>query len=352
VRAARLAAWLALAFLCDCLAGCAVGNVPADHADAPPRTVIVLVGAGLDAQGLGLLRKAAGEEGRALAIDGLPASAAVKAGSGAMLSALMRGAMSTTAACGAGNEGKPGLLERARAQGLSAGIISTVRITGRIAASAYAFGCDDAAENDIAAMLVPGGAGYNAALGGNGLDLVLGGGRLFFVPPARGGNRVDGRNLLDELSARGFSLIDNIAGFRALDATVPRVFGLFAWDHISDEADRDAAAEPGLAQMSAKAMELLSRNRRGYFLLVESGQIGELMRQGDPARATVEAAALDDALKAVMARAQGADPGLAHTLILLIGEGFTAAIGKGTDAIATARDGAEIHRAIIEATGL
>jgi alkaline phosphatase len=337
----RAAAWLLAA---ACLAGCA-GGAPRKEEGARAERLLLLVGTGLDAKMLALARSASGRDGRTLAIDSLPAHAAIApvADRAAMMSALMRGAE----ACGPDGMKPPTLLERARGAGRAAGIVTTVRLTGQVAASAYAQGCDARGENAYAAMLVPGAPGANPALGAAGLEVALGGGRLFFLPSALGGEREDGRKLIEELGAQDYRLIENIAGFRALDAAPPkRVFGLFAWDHVSDEADRDVAAEPSLAQMSGKAMELLSRNGRGYFLLVESGQIGALQQEGDRSRAMVEAIALDDALRTAVAAAQSADPGLAHTLIVLIGDDFVAALGAGADAIAHASGWSDVHRVI------
>jgi alkaline phosphatase len=267
-------------------------------------------------------------------------------------SAATHSGAAAAAVCGAGASAPPGLVERARSRGLAAGIITTARLTGAVPASAYAPACATDDENALAAMLVPGGPGYNTALGPEGLDLALGGGRLFFLPSALGGKREDGRRLIDELAARDFRIIENIAGFRGLDAAPPRrVFGLFAWDHISDEADRDASAEPSLAQMSVKAMALLARNERGFFLLVESGQIGALRREGAGFRATVETIALDDALRGARAAAEKDDPGLAHTLILLVGDDFAAALGAGAPALAGARDWGDVRRVIDGAMG-
>jgi alkaline phosphatase len=350
VRAARWrrhgAAWLAVA---ACLAGCA-GGAARNEGAAKAERVILLAGTGLDAKMLALVRGAAARDGNALAIDRLPARAAIMpaADRSAAMSALMRGAI----ACGPDGAKPSSLLERARSAGRAAGIVTTARLTGLVPASAYAPGCAAPGENAAAAMLVPGGPGASPALGADGLDLALGGGRLFFLPPALGGERGDGRRLIDELGAKGYRIIENIAGFRALDAAPPRrVIGIFAWDHVSDEADRDGAAEPSLAQMSGKAIELLSRHRRGYFLLIESGQIGALLQEGDRSRAAIEAIALDDTLRTAIATAQGADPGLAHTLVVLVGDDFAAAIGTDAGAIARARDWSDVHRVIDGAMG-
>ena len=43
------------------------------------------------------------------------------------------------------------------------------------------------------------------------------------------------------------------------------------------EVDRanDTAGEPSLAEMTEKAIKMLQKNSKGYFLLVEGGRIGK-----------------------------------------------------------------------------
>ena len=47
--------------------------------------------------------------------------------------------------------------------------------------------------------------------------------------------------------------------------------GLFEPSHMNYEVDRenDTAGEPSIAEMTEKAIQILRKNRRGYFLLVE-----------------------------------------------------------------------------------
>ena len=76
------------------------------------------------------------------------------------------------------------------------------------------------------------------------------------------GRRTDGRNLTEEWTKKGNNhlFIFDQAGFDAIDiATSPKVLGLFEMSHMEYEADRekDAAKEPSLADMTAKAIELL-----------------------------------------------------------------------------------------------
>lgn len=46
--------------------------------------------------------------------------------------------------------------------------------------------------------------------------------------------------------------------------------GLFAPSHMTYEADRlPSSVEPTLTEMTAKAIQILKKNPKGYFLLIE-----------------------------------------------------------------------------------
>ena len=53
--------------------------------------------------------------------------------------------------------------------------------------------------------------------------------------------------------------------------------GLFQPSDMQYEVDReeDTAGEPSLADMVKKAIQMLQRNSKGFFLLVEGGRIGK-----------------------------------------------------------------------------
>lgn len=222
-------------------------------------------------------------------------------------------------ACGS-NNGKPvqTLLEIAKSQGLSAGVVTTTRITHATPAATYAHICHRDLENDIAAALVPGGAGFNAALGVNGIDVVLGGGRQFFLPAAKGGKRADGRDLIEELKAKSYAYAGNASEFSAIDpARTERLVGLFTASHMSYDLDRDPAKEPSLAEMTTKAMDILNKNDKGYFLMVEGGRIDHALHETTAKKALQDTVAFDNAIKAAIDKARVADPTLKNTLIVV-----------------------------------
>ena len=221
--------------------------------------------------------------------------------------------------CGTSN-GTPvtTLVEMAKNSGLSAGVVTTTRVTHATPAATYAHICHRDLENDIAAALVPGGTGYNAALGATGLDVVLGGGSQFFQPVAKGGRRSDGRDLIAEFKARNYAFASNAAEFNAIDAaTTERMVGLFTSSHMSYDLDRDPGKEPSLADMTTKAMDVLGKNSKGYFLMVEGGRIDHALHETTAKKALQDTVAFDNAIKAGIAKARLSDPELKNTLIVV-----------------------------------
>lgn len=254
--------------------------------------------------------------------------------------AMVSGVKSSNGTIGVDQNAKPGdcasqagtevttIFELAEAAGLSTGIVSTARITHATPASAFAkvAGRDWEADTDlpegasckdIAAQLIDWPAG-------DGFEVIMGGGRRNFMLDSQAdpedatktGKRKD-RDLVAEWTARhndGAYVWDK-AGFEALDpAGTGRVLGLFNASHMQYEADRekDAGGEPSLAEMSGKAVEMLSRDEDGFVLMVEAGRVDHAHHAGNAARALEDTVALAEAVKAVYDKV---DP--AETLIIV-----------------------------------
>jgi len=214
------------------------------------------------------------------------------------------------------------IFEQAEAAGLSTGVVSTARITHATPAATYAKTANRDIENDsqltdadkaggckdIAAQLVDWPAG-------NGFEVILGGGRANFMlkeqadPEAadKTGSRTDGRDLVKEWQAKynDGAYVWNKAEFDAVDpAKTGHLFGLFERSHMQYETDRekDKGGEPSLAEMTTKAIDMLSTNQDGYVLLVEAGRIDHAHHAGNAYRALQDTVALSDAVKAAMAK--------------------------------------------------
>ncbi len=222
-----------------------------------------------------------------------------------------------TSDCGS-NNGTPvtTLLELFKAAGRGTGVVTTTRVTHATPAATYSHVCHRDAENDIAAQLTPGGAGFNTRLG-DGVDVIFGGGRQFFAPSAAGGKRADGRDLAAEFTARGYVVARDRAGFDAIEpAKTTKALALFANNHMSYDLDRDPAREPSLAEMTTKAIRLLQKNAKGFFLMVEGGRIDHALHETTAQKALQDTVAFDDAIKAAIAEMKKTDPQLANTLIV------------------------------------
>lgn len=220
----------------------------------------------------------------------------------------------------------PTILELAKAKGKAVGSITTTELTHATPAATFSHICNRNAQYAIAAQIVPGGAGYNAALS-DGVDVLMGGGRNHFTPFDAAANktgRADGRNLLAELAAKAYTVAATKAEMSA-SPNNKKFIGLYSSkSHLEYELDRSAtppvgegATQPSLAEMTTKAMDLLSQNPNGYFLMVEGGRIDHALHGTNAKRALVDTIAFDDAVKAALDKAKLTDPTLANTLIVV-----------------------------------
>ena len=233
------------------------------------------------------------------------------------------------------------LLELAKAAGRGTAVVTTTRVTHATPAATYSHLCHRDGENTIAAQLVPGGNGYNTALGSDGVDVILGGGSAHFVPKATAGSkRSDARDLIDELKKKGYSYVTDRRGLNELNTSGrKKLLGLFNVSHMNFDIDRDVEKEPSLSEMSAKALDVVSKNPKGFFMMVEGGRIDQALHPTLARKALQDAKAFDEAIKTVIARVKVFDPELKNTLIVVTADhdhtmvmnGYAALTGKTTD---------------------
>ncbi|MFM4974534.1 alkaline phosphatase [Aeromonas rivipollensis] len=200
----------------------------------------------------------------------------------------------------------PTILELAKAAGKSVGAVTTTELTHATPAATYAHICHRDAAYAIAEQAVPGGAGFNAALG-DGVDVLMGGGANHWTPysASNKGGRADGRDLTAELGAQGYQYVTTRSDLAKVESG--KVLGLFsAKSHLDYELDRvakgDANTQPSLSEMTAKAIDLLSQNSQGYFLMVEGGRIDHALHATNAKRSLTDAVALDEAVKTALGK--------------------------------------------------
>jgi alkaline phosphatase len=202
--------------------------------------------------------------------------------------------------------------ELAKQAGMKVGVVSTARITHATPAACYSHINFRDLERDIALQALPTDPTYNDRLV-DGVDILMGGGRQFFVPAGTAdeeggsGSRTDGRDLRQEFQSAGYSYIWNQTGFDALTSADLPVLGLFERSHMEWEYDRplDAGGEPSVLEMTTKSIELLQQatadSDKGYFLMVESGRIDHAHHATNAFRALTDTDAFDQAIAAAVA---------------------------------------------------
>lgn len=176
------------------------------------------------------------------------------------------------------------LLELAKAQGRTVGVISNGQLTDPGSAAFFAHAMDAKDRESIAAQLV------DTAR----LDVAMGGGAQHFLPA----NRKDGRDLLGELEKKDYEIVrtkadlENAATYRS-----GSIAGFFANGVMAFGDEIEAASQqPSLSDMVRRAIEFLQENRRGYLLIVDAGLVTEAATRNQGERTINETLALDRAI--------------------------------------------------------
>jgi len=182
------------------------------------------------------------------------------------------------------------VLEGARLLGKATGIVATSRVSHATPGAYLAHTASRSSEDDIMEQAVH-----------QGVDVVLGGGRRHLLPrESKGGARADGENLYQTLQSWGYAVVENRQDM--LKVSGGRVFGMFADDHMDPEIDRPALHpdQPTLAEMTRKAIELLARDRDGFFLMVEGSQVDWACHANDVPHMLSDLLAYDQAVEAAL----------------------------------------------------
>lgn len=179
------------------------------------------------------------------------------------------------------------ILEAAKLKGMSVGIVCTANVQHATPAGFSAHWTDRNNYNEIAEQQV-----YED------IDVMFGGGSDYLIPESEGGMRTDGTNLTEVLVSRGYSYITTRSELLNLTPSVSRVWGLFASNAMAHDMDRELhPEEPSLSEMTDAAIGILSKNPKGFFLLVEGSQVDWSSHANDPVGVISETLAFDDAVK-------------------------------------------------------
>ena len=303
------------------------------------KNVILMIGDGMGAQQVGLLEEYArrapnsiyNDKGNTTALskfakDGLMglslsaphgANGSLVVDSACSASQLATGVAAGSEMIGLDNNGNivETILEKAKAQGKATGLVSDTRITHATPAAFAAHQPHRSLESQIAVELVSSGN----------VDVMLSGGARVFLPNDIGSNdaakdtmaslgapksvykkskRSDDRNvILEAKDTHGYELAFNNTQLDAL--TGSKILGLFANSGMADgiaysTCKKDnSCTQPSLRDMTLKALDVLSQDEDGFFLMIEGGQIDWAGHENDAGWMLHELIKFDEAVAAV-----------------------------------------------------
>jgi alkaline phosphatase len=222
------------------------------------RNVILLIG---DGMGLSHLHAAMTVAGEKLNIERAPVTGLQKPSSAshyitdsaAAGTAIASGTKTKNGAIGVDAEGTrvKSILEIAEDEGLSTGLVSTSSLTHATPAAFIAHQASRGSYEDIARDFLA-----------TDIDVFIGGGYDHFA------KRKDNLNLTDSLKARGYVVTTTLD--EVLKSTAPKLAGFTAAIH---SPYRLKGRGDMLPSATSKAIEILAKNKNGFFLMVEGSQI-------------------------------------------------------------------------------
>lgn len=324
--------------------------LPTLQANPAPKNIILLIGDGMGMPQLGLLESYARQAPNSR-YQGQPTAISQLASQGKTLYSLTHpyDALVVDSACsatqlaigeacrnemiGLNAQGHPveTLLEKARRLGKSTGLVSDTRLTHATPAAFAAHQAHRSMEAAIAKDMLH-----------NQVDVLFSGGLSYFLPQDEQlisqqqhqliqraqlnvtSKRKDNLNLLSQAEQLNYQLAFSSAQLQAIEK--PPVLGLFSQAAMPDalsEKHQPQRSFPSLEEMTIKALSLLEQNPKGFFLMVEAGQIDWTGHNNDAGGMLHELLKFDQVVSRVLAWAAKRN----DTLIVLTADHETGGFG-------------------------
>ncbi len=214
------------------------------------------------------------------------------------------------------------IAQYANTNGMKTGLVTTTRLTHATPAVFASSNVSRNNENEIAADFID-----------SKIDFFAGGGYRNFIPQGeKGSKRKDDRDLAGEFEMEGYEVFigeDTAKDFINLKAEKnQKVFAALTSSHMPYEIDRVNSRDhiPSLADMTKKGIEVLSKNRKGFFMMVEAGRIDHAAHANDAASVIHDTLALD---RAVGEAYEFYKRYPEETLIVVVGDHETGGLGLG-----------------------
>ena len=159
-------------------------------------------------------------------------------------------------------------------------------------------------------------------------EVLMGGGSAYFLPQSTpGSKRVDDKDMIAEFQGAGYTLATSATELQqaVADHTDGKILGLFNTGNLDTTLDirqlkkgtvEQFPDQPLVADMTRAALDVLSKDPDGFFLMVEDGHTDKATHALDWERAVYDMIALDQAI-AVAREFQEANP---DTLIIFVGD--------------------------------
>jgi alkaline phosphatase len=205
-----------------------------------------------------------------------------------------------------------------RREGMSVGVVTNTEIEDATPAGMVAHTRKRADFNDIVKMF------FNL-----GPDVIMGGGSPNFLPKTTpGSKRSDDDDYIKKFEGAGYKFVTTNTELKA--ATAPgsnatKLLGLFNTGNIDGALDRfflkkgtvdKFPDQPDLTDEVRSALSILSKNEKGFVLMVESGRIDKYSHSLDWERAVYDTIMLDNAVKLAKDFAAAKD----DTLIIVVAD--------------------------------